>query len=340
MKKVLHVLTSDKYSGAENVVCTIIDSFKFKFNMAYCSPNGEIEKVLAKKDINYYPIKRNSLCDLKNVIKLYNPDIIHAHDYRASILVAFSGFKGRIISHLHNNVPDVKKWGVKSFLYSISCSKFFKVIGVSNQVYDEAVFKEKIKNKYLTIYNYVNKNDVIERANDNSTITKYDLFFIGRLTEQKNPFLFIEIVKSLKENFPNISAVMIGDGELYDSCFTKIQEYDLTENIKMVGFCENPFSIIKNCRIGVMPSKWEGFGLTAIESMILNKPVFNSGAGGLSEIFANNKLFICNNLENYVEKISNELVKGKKHNFDKLVSQYCDQNKWYNSLDKIYKEGE
>lgn len=340
MKKVLHVLTSDKFSGAENVVCTIIDSFKSRFNMAYCSPRGEIEKVLEKKDINYYPIKRNSLYNLKKVIKLYNPDIIHAHDYRASILVAFSGFKGKIISHLHNNVPDVKKWGIKSLLYSISSPKFFKVIGVSNQVYSEAVFKEKIKTKYLTIYNYVDKNNVIEKASIDSTIAKYDLFFIGRLTKAKNPFLFIEIVKLLKEKFFNISAVMIGDGELYDSCFTKIQEYGLTENIKMVGFCENPFPFIKNCRIGVMPSKWEGFGLTAIESMILNKPVFNSGVGGLSEIFANDKLFICNNLENYVEKISNELTKKTEHNFDKLVSRYCDQKEWYKSLYQIYNEGE
>ena len=38
MTKVLHLLASRIYSGAENVVCTIIENFTDEFDMAYCSP--------------------------------------------------------------------------------------------------------------------------------------------------------------------------------------------------------------------------------------------------------------------------------------------------------------
>ena len=52
--KVLHLLASNKYSGAENVVCQIINMFNGEVEMAYCSPIGEIENSLKDKEINIY----------------------------------------------------------------------------------------------------------------------------------------------------------------------------------------------------------------------------------------------------------------------------------------------
>ena len=59
-------------------------------------------------------------------------------------------------------------------------------------------------------------------------------------------------------------------------------------NIKMIGYQSNPFPWIIASNVGIMPSKYEGFGLTAIEATILNKKVLNSGVGGLSYIYRNN----------------------------------------------------
>ena len=47
--RVLHVLASNKYSGAENVACQIIKMFDGEVEMAYCSPDGEIAKSLHEK---------------------------------------------------------------------------------------------------------------------------------------------------------------------------------------------------------------------------------------------------------------------------------------------------
>ncbi len=335
MKKILHLLASNKYSGAENVVCTIIDNFKNEYDMAYCSPIGPIEQVLKEKNVNYYGIEKFNSNNLKEIIKKYNPDIIHAHDYRASTLAVLSGFKGKIISHLHNNCPFAKSWNLKTLLYSMCISKFNKVIGVSDKVYEEAIFKNKMKNKYVTIYNYVDKNLVIQKSSEYECTKQYDLFFIGRLTEQKDPLLFIEIVNKLKNDKNDIRAVMIGDGELKGECLKKITEYDLSSNVDMAGFVSNPFPIIKNSKLCIMPSKWEGFGLTAIESLILNKPVLNSGVGGLGEIFKENNEFICNNIEDYAKKIK-EISNKKLFDFESITKKYCDVNEWKSEIRKNY----
>jgi glycosyltransferase involved in cell wall biosynthesis len=84
----------------------------------------------------------------------------------------------------------------------------------------------------------------------------------------------------------------------------------------------------------------EGFGLTAIEALILGKPVFNSGVGGLGEIFSNNKSFICSDDE-YVNKIKKLLSSDKYYNDlikdnSKIFSKFCDKNAWINSLKSVY----
>ena len=294
--KVIHLLATDKFSGAENVACQIINVSKEEKNteVYYCSLKGEIEDTLKEKEINFIGLKKFSLKEINKVINEYKPDVIHVHDYKASLLVAVSRFKGKIISHLHNNCPDVTSWTIKSILYSLVIKRFDHIVGVSQKVYDEAIFKNKMKNKFTKIYNYVDKKRVINLSLEKKINNRYDIFFIGRLTEQKDPIRFIEIISLLKEKNKKINAVMIGDGHLKEKCQDKIKELSLENNIEMVGFCSNPFPIIKNCKIGIMPSVWEGFGLTAIEAMCLNRPVFNSGVGGLGEIFENNQEYICN----------------------------------------------
>ena len=334
MKKVLHVLASNKYSGAENVVCTIIDNFKEEYEMAYCSLKGPIETYLQEKNIKYYGINKLNIKNIKKIIKEYNPNIIHAHDYTASVLVALSGFKGKIISHIHNNCPFAKKWNIKSILYSITINKYNNVIGVSNKVYEEAIFRKKLKSKYITIYNYVDKDLIKIKSQEYKYDKKYDLFFFGRLTEQKNPIEFIEIIKEIKDQNKKIKAVMIGDGELKEECTNMIQKYNLTENIDMLGYVINPFPIIKNCDIGILPSKWEGFGLTIIESLILNKVTFNSGVGGMEEIFSENKDLICNTRNEYITKI----LKNDKYNTNNIIEKFCDKKKWKGKLIKCYEK--
>lgn len=333
--KVLHLLSSNKYSGAENVVTTIINNFKAEIDMVYCSPNGEISKILMNKDIPYIPLQQWSRKQLKKILKIYQPDIIHAHDYRASTLAAISGFNGTIISHLHSNTLFAKSWNLKTILYSLTLSRYKTVVGVSDAVYKESVFRKQMKEKFVTLYNFVDLNEVIEKSEQYKWDKEYDLFFFGRLTEQKDPFKFINIVKEIKLRNPAIKAVMIGDGEKNQECKNYINQLYLNDVIDMLGFVENPFPIIKKCKIQIMPSKYEGFGLVAIESIILNKPVINSGVGGLGEIFKKYPELICNTEQQYVETTMN-LMNQRSLCVKNIANPYTNKQLWLEQLRKIY----
>lgn len=339
-KRVLHLLASNSFSGAENVVCTIIENNK-GYEMFYCSPAGPIEKILKTKKIKYIPIKRLSIIEIKRVCKQNKIDIIHAHDFKASFICSLVGFKGKIISHLHNNLPFIRSWNIYTILYSMACKKFYKIALVSDSIIKEAVFGKMISKKSVIINNVVDKKK-IETMSKEVCDAKFDLIFIGRLVDEKNPVFFIELISELKKNNKNIKAAIIGDGVLKKVCQDKIKECDLSKNIFLYGFRSNPFCIIKNTLLVVMPSLYEGFGLTAIESMCLNKPVVNSGIGGLKTIFKEHKEFICNSKEEYIS-LCNRLIKNmdvRKQYINacqNIIKPYIDMESWMFKIYLLYK---
>ena len=95
---------------------------------------------------------------------------------------------------------------------------------------------------------------------------------------------------------------MVGDGEQKDLCIEKIKQYNLENTIKMYGFVENPYVILKNAKIACTTSKWEGFGLAVIEALALGVPVVVENVGNLSEIVNDQCGYVVNGEEEFVKK--------------------------------------
>lgn len=316
--RILHVLASNSFSGAENVVCQIVEMFKGEhdYEMAYCSPNGSISKVLENLDIKYFPLKSLCIKELRRVIKTYNPNIVHAHDFRASI-ISTQCTKNKIISHLHNNSPWLKKHGLKSFLFNITCKKYSRILTVSNSVFDEFVYGYKHKNKVFVLGNPINTKKIKEKADEKDINEIFDIGFCGRITPQKNLYLFLDIVKNISEKIPSIKVAVIGDGELKDKFIDEIKVRGLDNIITMFGFQCNPYPIIKNFKLLLMPSLWEGFGLVAVEALTLGVPVVCSGVGGLKDIVTDECGKKCACIDDYIKEIvelltDNDYLKQKR----------------------------
>ena len=166
--KILHLLQSRKFSGAENVACQIIAMMKEEADvqMAYCSRDGQIREVLKERGICYYPIKKLTVSEVKRIIRQYKPDIIHAHDMRASFIAAKACGQIPLISHIHNNAFDARGLSVKSVAYIYAALKAKHIFWVSGSSYKGYCFHSLFKKKSSVLYNIVdayNKTEV-ERA--------------------------------------------------------------------------------------------------------------------------------------------------------------------------------
>ncbi|HAK42628.1 MAG TPA: hypothetical protein DCM59_07885 [Clostridium sp.] len=342
MKKILHILTSNSYSGAENVVISLINGLKDKFDFTYVSGDGDIRQILYRNDIEFIPIDKMKISEVRRVIKLYKPDIIHAHDFRASVVCAFANVKSPIISHLHNNSPWLKRYSFYSFIYLFASFRFNEILLVSKSIVEEYVFSGFIKDKAKVISNPIHTNGIVEKAKSHGQIDAFDIIFVGRLTAAKNPLRFIEIMNDLIKVFPTAKACIVGNGELEKSCRYKIEQLRLSGHITLTGFLENPYQVMANSKLLCMTSDWEGFGLVAVEAFSLGLPVVASPVGGLVDIINNSCEKLCRTNLDYVlelKKLLSDVVYYEDRSKGALLrareldnfSCYCQE------IEKIYK---
>ncbi|MBR2971354.1 MAG: glycosyltransferase [Clostridia bacterium] len=294
MKTVLHILNTNTYSGAENVAITVIRAMQrlySDYRLIYVSPDGPIRERLVAEGVEFEPVEKLSRREIKRAVGKYSPDLIHAHDFTASIVSAFST-RVPVISHIHNNCPWLKRLCVKSLAYGVSCFRYRKMLGVSPSVFDEFIFGKFFKKKCEVIGNPIDLAKIRTAAERAEIKSGYDIVFLGRLTEQKNPIRFVEIIGEAAKRIP-ISAVMIGDGELRADTEKKISELGLSDTIKLTGFVDNPHGILAASRLLVMTSEWEGYGLVAAEALALGKPVVATPVGGIPTILVGREGRLC-----------------------------------------------
>ena len=109
----------------------------------------------------------------------------------------------------------------------------------------------------------------------------------------------------------------------------------------MLGFQENPYSYLKNSKLLVMPSAWEGFGLVAVEAMILGKPVVCSGVGGLKNIVNEECGAICTKTEEYVLMLNCLLNEDETYSkmckaAYKRAEEFCEYGVYMEKLYDVY----
>jgi glycosyltransferase involved in cell wall biosynthesis len=282
------------------------------YEMAYVSLDGPISDVLNREGIQHISVNKISRSEIKRAVKMWRPDVIHAHDFTTSIISAtiFSGEK--IISHLHHNPNWLNKLNIRTIVYLLASLRISKILCVSPAVLEEYFFSDLVQKKSLILSNTVDSDRVIRLSQLDKLDQQYDIAFVGRLSESKDPLRFISILAQIYKNYPSVKAIMIGNGELVSFCKDKIIEMGLGENLIMFGFMENPFSVIKNAQFLIMPSKWEGYGLVAVEAMILGKPVLATPVGGLKSIVNNECGALCTTDEDFIY-MSERLINDKPY---------------------------
>ena len=121
----------------------------------------------------------------------------------------------------------------------MTCFKYKYMLGVSDSVFEEFIFGRFFDKKEKIVGNPISVELIRRKTDGSNSGEEYDIAFLGRLSEQKNPLEYIEIVNDIQREMP-VKAVMIGDGELREIVEEKIQELGLKEIINLKGFFREP----------------------------------------------------------------------------------------------------
>lgn len=144
--------------------------------------------------------------------------------------------------------------------------------------------------KIVIIYNGFDFSDKdIDQKQPSLSKSKIVLGNAGRLSKEKGQHYLIELAIRLKQENANFEIQVAGTGELFDDLKNKIEEQNLNEQVKLVGFKEDVPSFMKGLDIFLLSSVIEGFGFVLIEAMSQKLPVVAFKTGSIPEIVDDGK---------------------------------------------------
>lgn len=191
----------------------------------------------------------------------------------------------------NNKLKVALKWCLEKMVYSranhfIVLSEAFKnILSENYQIKPEkiTVIPGGVDQKNFTIL------DTVEEARNKLgwSQNRYIIFAVRRLAKRMGLENLIKAIASLKSSYPNILLVIAGKGPLYESLQAQIKENNLQDHVQLLGFIsDNDLKLAyRGANFSVIPTiSLEGFGLIAIESLVLGTPVLGTPIGGIPEI--------------------------------------------------------
>lgn len=342
----MHVLKSSIYSGAENVVLTIIENLKNEYDFLYVATEGPIREKLENEHIPFALVQKYNRSSLNRIIHDWQPDVVHSHDFSATVICASVQGNFHLISQLHYDPPWVKNWNEKTLLYLLCQKKIRKVLTVSDIIFQSMVFAKQFENKWITIGNPIDAKRIrcmAEQHFPEEQEMECDLIFVGRFVEQKNPQRFIELIALLKQSgWSTIRSWMLGTGELLAECKDMIESLGLQSNICIKGFQKNPYVYMKRAKVMCITSQWEGFGLVVLEANILGIPVLSTRNAGCREILGEEAEELYDTNEQFVQKLkklyeNHAIYEIWKNRALKRAVQFDNIDKYMTELSCIYR---
>lgn len=343
--KVMHVLSSRIYSGAEKVVCQIIHAFQgTDIEMVYYSPYSEnVEGMLSEQGITYISVDSMTPANLKAVIRSEKPDLIHAHDMRASFISALCCGKIPLVSHIHNNAYNARGLSVKSIAYLIAGFKAKHIFWVSNSSYEGYVFHKLFAKKSSVLYNIIDTQQIFEKLAQDDNVYDFDLIYVGRLTYQKDPQRLMRVCAQLKQRKPDLKVAIVGAGELEEETKALRDQLGLRENVQFLGFQSNPIKMVHDSKALVLTSRWEGTPMCALEAMALGTPVVSTPSDGMKDLIDSGvNGYLCQEDADLVESLWRILTdpdhrKGLSENAVKKFAEINDVPGYYKAIEACYR---
>lgn len=306
-KKVAIIITKLELGGAQKVaisVCEKLDKNKFE-PFLICGCGGILDeetknkiRIVFVKDLvrEISPVKDfKALFSIYKILKKENPVIVHTHSSKAGILGRFAaklcGIKN-IIHTIHgfsfNNTQNFFKKNLFVFLERF-CSVFStKLIPVSTENTVKGL-QNKIgkKEKYhyirlgIDIDNFKNfKQTPTLKQELKLNLTDILVTTIGPFKPQKNLSDFIKIANNISKTHKNFKFVIVGDGTLRPVFEKMINDFNISDNIFLLGWRRDISNILNSSDIFVMTSLWEGLPISTIEALCCGlSPIVNDVDG-------------------------------------------------------------
>lgn len=255
--------------------------------------------------------------------ELQSSDILHVHLFPAILYASILKWRNKLKAKLYFTEHSTSnrrrnsvlgKW-LDKFIYG----QIDHIVAISNGTADELyLWQKSTQKKTSVIYNGIpltHSSQKLQSDNQKICITS-----VGRLVEAKNYSFLLNVLHGLDQN--SYKAVIVGDGPLRSSLEEQSLKLGLQQNVEFVGYQESVQPYLLKADLFVLTSKWEGFGLAALEAMNVGLPVVLSDIPGLNELGnEKNGVYLCtHNQQDWISTITTLIKEQEKRNQSGLLA--------------------
>ncbi|OFW13595.1 MAG: hypothetical protein A3H29_08785 [Acidobacteria bacterium RIFCSPLOWO2_02_FULL_67_21] len=112
------------------------------------------------------------------------------------------------------------------------------------------------------------------------------LLALGRLTDQKGFDIAIKAMPEILKNAPEVTLRFAGDGPLREPLAALASEFGVQGSIEFLGTIgrDRVIEVLNESSMVVMPSRWEGLPVAAVEAAVMARPIVATRVDGIPEI--------------------------------------------------------
>ena len=227
----------------------------------------------------------------------FRPDVVHAQTFIPGAIVGNDLAKrfgcGLLVS---THGADTRS-GIKKFMQRIAilklCRKAKAVVCVGESIRNRLLEYGVDEDTLHVIYNEMDLSKV--HKGPNPIAEKYrDSFLVvgvGNLRRTKGFDLFIDAIRQLKPQYPDLHGLIVGDGGERQKLQEQIERLQLKGTIELVGakLAAETMAYMDACDLFCLPSWSEGFGIVYLEAMAHAKCIIAVEGQGIADIVREHK---------------------------------------------------
>jgi glycosyltransferase involved in cell wall biosynthesis len=225
-------------------------------------------------------------------LRSIGPDLVHTHLVHADWYGVTAARRAGIasVSSRHDNNPFRRRWIVRQVNRRVMRSAA-RIVAISAAVARFAVDVEGADPASVVTIHYGIEPGPRQVQPDAATRARWGIpsdtpvvGVVGRLIEQKGVDVLIEAFPAVLARHPSARLVIVGEGPARPSLERLVVSSRLEGRAMFAGWVRGGTSVMPACDVIVIPSRWEGFGIVALEAMACARPIVASSVDALPEI--------------------------------------------------------
>ncbi|MBI4434142.1 glycosyltransferase [Candidatus Uhrbacteria bacterium] len=293
MIRIVHILTSFDVGGAEQLVlelCRRLPGDRFSAEVVAVVRGGPLEEEFRAAGIPTLVIGKTTKWGLDTIRRLQahletrRPDIVHTHLFGGDTWGRVAALRAGIrclVSTEHN--VNVDEGIVKRCVKRVLARRTARIVAVSDAVRMRSIRWDGIPARLLTVIPNGVDTDQFHPM-PGTPHAEFRLLTVGRLVPQKGHDILIDALATMRDQLPRVELDILGDGPCRAALEAQVRAFRLQDRVHFLGIHRDLPQQYPTADCAVFPSRWEGFGIAAVEAMACGIPVLATRVDGLAEV--------------------------------------------------------